>query len=342
MKSWSTPLARSSLAAIALVLFTNAAAAQTALQYRFKKGEMLKFEVQQEMLMKMPNPANQGQEIKMVMEMGALLTWRIESVDGAGKAKLSMTQELKGMTMEVDVGMGKKEKMDLTNLLKGEGLPVDINALMGSAKDPFKASIDPQGEVADVQLPAAVEKMIKDAQKDLPKDAPPGALNLIENLFQGLTGPGMGQQSINPTGLTFPKNALAKGEKWRAKPVDVSFAGLMKITQTKEFTLDDPVQQGGKKLEKIISKDALTFKLDPTFFENIAKDKDIKDKIDLKDIKYQGAGKYDGYILFDSAAGRLVESQMTGNLEMAIEYPGMPAMKINMDQKVTIKSAEDK
>jgi hypothetical protein len=317
MGSWCKSCLTALLAATFLAALGSTASAQTTLQYRFKKGEKLNFDVKQEMLMKMPVPGNPGQEVKMTMDMNMVLTWTIESVDDAGKAKIKVKQGFKGMSMVVDDGMGNETKMDLKDILQQGG--VDEKTVMDAMEAEYSATINAQGEISDVKVPEALEKLGKDA------------LGPLANL-QGMMG-GSASQALNPAGLVFPKTPLAKGGNWKGTPLDMAIPGLMKITQTKEFTLEAPVKQGSTKLEKIRAKDEMKFGIDAKAFA---------DKINIEDVKFQGSGKSEGYLLFDNVAGRLHETHMTGGYEFNIEIPDMPAMKMNMSQKLTIKTTAGK
>src|SRR5947209_537839 len=99
-----TALNRMLLAAAILGLAAVPAQAQVTLRYKFKEGEQLHYEMQQNMDMKM-NIA--GNDIAMKMHQQMDMTWKIAKVDADGKAQLA--QRIDSIRMTMDTPMGKVE-----------------------------------------------------------------------------------------------------------------------------------------------------------------------------------------------------------------------------------------
>jgi hypothetical protein len=284
------------------ILFASAqsAAAQTTLRYKFKQGEKLNYVLQMKGDMAMNV---MGREFKVDMGQTFDVTWNVASVDQSGKAKITQTFDRIRFNME---GPTAKLEYDSKEGKEPEG-PVGkimgplFSALVGAE---ISMSMDAQGKISDVKVP---EKLAQAAK--------------------GLAGtPGLGQmlseeglkQMMDQSGLLLPAKPISKGATWDQKFESKSPGGTMKVESTN--TYDGPVAKDGKQLEKITLKPKITLEADPN----------APAKITLKSQEATGTA------LFDNAAGRLVETNMKQDLEMAVSAMGQEISQ-KMKQTVTMK-----
>src|SRR6516165_8472568 len=85
------------LSLTATLIGVSPANAQVTLRYKFKQGETLNYDLDQKMKMEM---AIAGQNINMSMTQTLDMTWKVESVDKDGKAKIVQKFDRVRLTMD--------------------------------------------------------------------------------------------------------------------------------------------------------------------------------------------------------------------------------------------------
>ena len=307
---FSSHLRRAGLGLLAVLLIAcgaDRATAQTTLRYKFTKGEKLKYEMEQKMVMAM---SLGGMDINMDLGQTIDMTWNILDVDADGKAK--MTQTISRIRFKMDGGAAGKLDYDSKDDKDVEGplgkfmMPI-LKALAGAE---IGLTMDPQGKISDVKVP---EKLTKAAK----------------NLPGGLAGAGLGdmlseeglKQMMDQSGLRLPKEAVAKGKSWDQKMEMKMPMGKMKVETTN--TYEGPVKRDGKELERVAMKPKVTIEADPA----------SPAKITLKSQDAKGSAH------FDNAAGRLISTNLTQDMEMVIGVGGQEVTQ-KLKQTVAMKLLE--
>lgn len=301
-----SPFRRAGLGLLAVLLVAcgaDRAAAQTTLRYKFKKGEKLNYEMEQKIGMAM---SVMGRDVNIDMGQTIDMTWNITDVDADGKAK--MTQTITRIRFTMDGPTGKVE-YDSKEDKEPEG-PVGkimapiFKALAGAE---IGLSMDPQGKVSDIKVP---EKLAK-AAKSLPQGGAAGGLGDM------LSEDGL-KQMMDQSGLRLPKDAVAKGKTWDQQLEIKSSLGKMKVDTVN--TYEGSVKRDGKDVERVAMKPKLAIETD----ENAA----VKITLKSQDAK--------GMAYFDNAAGRLVASNMSQDMEMAVSVAGQDVTQ-KLKQTVALK-----
>jgi Family of unknown function (DUF6263) len=278
------------LAGTVLCLAQAPAQAQTTLRYKFKVGDLLNYDMQQKMEMKM-TVANM--DITMDMKQHMDMSWRVVEVDKDGKARIDQKIERIRMTMDGPGPIGKME-YDSKDGKEPEGpigkvLGPVFNALAGSN---LSVTMDSRGEISDVKLPEKLSEALKKLA-----GAGPGLGDMFSP--EGL------KRMINQGGLVLPKEPVNKGSTWTQKMDNKMPFGTMKVTNTMVY--DGTTSEGGKTLEKISVKPVIAMEPDPNA--------PIALKIKGSDSK--------GTALFDNARGRLAEMNIVQNMQMEVNAGGM-------------------
>jgi hypothetical protein len=289
------------LAAVMLLVNAAPAPAQATLRYKFKKGDKLNYVMEQKIAMTM---SVAGKDIAMDMAQTIDTTWSVASVDEDGKAKMTQTITRVRFTMDGPTGKvdyDSKEGKEPEGLI-GKMIGPIFSALAGADID---LSMDATGKVSDVKVPDKLSKAVK--------NLPGGGAGLGEMFSEdGL------KQVIDQSGLVLPKEPVAKGKSWEQKVEFKSAGGKMNVVSTN--TYEGAVKKDGKELERVSLKPVMTLTPDP----------DAQAKITLKSQEAKGTA------YFDNAAGRLVESNMTQNMEMQTSVMGMEFGQ-KLKQTVTMK-----
>jgi hypothetical protein len=301
-------MTRFSIPALTLALFALAAspaAAQTTLRYQFKEGETLNYAMDQKMKM---TTSVMGKNIDMNMDQTANMTWKIDSVDSEGNAKITIT--FGRMKMSMDSPMGKVEvdsqDADGPDDPLGKVLFGVVKAMAGMT---VSGKINPRGEISDVQVPEKAAKQLGNL---------PGA-DALGDMFspEGL------KRMMGQSGLVLPKEAVKKGEKWDHK-MDMKLP-FGKINAEFNYVYDGPTEKGGRTLEKIALKPKMTIDPDPNA------------PFAMK-MKSQEGG---GHALFDNKTGKLNEVTINQTMEMEIDVMGQ-TLSQRMVQNVTTRLVDKK
>jgi hypothetical protein len=228
----------------------------------------------------------------MDMNQQISMSWRVLEVDQAGKARISQKIDSIRMIMEAPPPLGKVQ-YDSKDGKEPEGpigkmLGPVFNALAGAE---FTVSMDARGEISDVKLP---EKLVETLKKTA------GAAQGLGDMF---TPEGL-KRMVNQGGLVLPKEPVKKGDTWTQTVENKMPFGTMKVANTMVY--EGPGGEGGKDVQKIAVKPAVTMEADPN----------APVTLKLKSTEGKGAA------LFDNAAGRLVEMNTQQTMQSQINAGG--------------------
>lgn len=299
-------LTRGKLAGVGLLVVAVVALpaqAQVTLRYQFKEGEKLPYVMDQKMKMTM---AVGGQNIEMNMNQTVDMTWNIQSVDKDGKAKMTQRFDRVRFTMEMPTGKIEYDSKDGKEPDDpiGKMIAPVFKAMVGSE---FSLSMDARGRMSDVKVPDKLTEALKDI---------PGAAGLGD-MFSGDAM----KRMIDQSAMVLPEGPVTKGKSWEQKVETKTPLGKMKLDTT--YTYEGPATKGDKKLEQVALKPKMEIEADAA----------APVAIKVKDMDAKGTA------LFDNAAGRLVETNLTTNMEMEINAGGMNLSQ-KIEQVMTLKLAE--
>ena len=290
-------------AALFMILaVASTAPAQTTLRYKYAKGDSNTYELTQNM--KMAQNVG-GNNIGTTMKQTMVMTTTVQEILPNGNAKVET--KFDHVRMEMDMpGLGNVV-LDSKDENPGAGNP--IGAVMGGmiktlAKVQFVATMTPLGETVDFKMP----KELIDEFKAMPGGAQMG------DMFseQGI------KNMMGASGLVLPKNPINKGEGWNQKVSTKMPMGKMDADM--KYTFQGSDTSAGKSLEK--------FGFVPNV--KIAADENAAVNIQLDSQKGEGT------VLFDNAAGRVVEFNLNQVMEMTITVQNMNITS-TIDQKTSMK-----
>jgi hypothetical protein len=294
------------LAALVVACGADRADAQTTLRYKFKKGEQLHYEMEHKIAM---STSFGGRDFSFDLGQTIDMTWNVADVDAAGKAK--MTQKITRIRCTMDGGAAGKIEYDSKD-------DKEIGGEIGKIMSPlFRAlagaeitlAMDAQGKVSDVKLSENLAK----AGKNLPPAAAAFAEMLSEDSLKRM---------IDQSGLRLPDGPVAKGKSWNQQFEMKSAGGKMNVATTN--TYEGPVKRDGKELERVAIQPKLTLEADPG----------SPAKVTLKSQDAKGSA------YFDNAAGRLMATNMSQNLEIVTSFMGQESsqkLKQTMSMKLVDK-----
>ena len=268
------------LALCSLLASAASLTAQTTLQFKFKEGDTLNYEIQQKAKQ---TTKVMDMDIESTMDQSMEMSWKILKVneDGSarvqikfGRARMSITAPM----VKIDVDSKDENEPDDP---AGKVMSQVIRAL---AAIEMTFTMQPNGEMQDVKIPDAVKARLK----KLPNPEGMGDLLSEDGLKKMVQG-----------GMILPKGPVTKGKTWEQK-VDMKMP-FGKMSGAVQFTYEGPETKGGVTLEKIALK------------PNVKIEADGKNKMQIK----EQDGK--GYAYFDAAAGRIVAVDQNNTMVMAIE-----------------------
>jgi hypothetical protein len=283
------------------ILCTNAPA-QTLLRYKFKSGEKLHYVMEQKMNMEM---AIMNMNVVTATAQTFDITWDVKSVDSEGNAKVTERFDRVRFTMDA-AQLGGKIEFDSKDGKLPEGL---IGGIIGPlfkamAGAEFEATIDGRGRVSNIKVPEALTEAFKKA----PGAAAGGDLFSEEGL----------KHLISNVPLVLPEKAVVKGDKWDQE-VEVKMQ-LGKMKNINAYIYEGPTEKNGVKLEQVAAKPNAKIEADPNAQFNM--------KIKSQEAK--------GTAYFNNDAGRLADSEVTQNMEMAVSAMGTD-FTIKLEQKISFK-----
>lgn len=278
-------LHRTLLAAVIFCLGAVPARAQGTLRYKFKDGEQLRYEVQQDVDSKMNA---QGKEMGMKMHYVIEVTWKFTNVEPDGKAKLvqkfdriQMTMEGPPGKIEYDSKMNRQPEGEI-----GEAMASIFNVLTGSE---FTSTMDTRGETSNMQIP---DKVLEVVRNKVAKVRGFGEMFSPENM----------KRMVSQGVLVLPKDPVSKGQNWTFKTDGKIPFGIMHVTN--KMTYEGPA--GSKGLEKIGIVPSVVIEPDPN----------APFKLKMK------TNTGEGTAIFDNDAGRIVQLNMVQNMEADVNAFG--------------------
>jgi hypothetical protein len=294
-----------------LVVFCGfrTAQGQTKLQWKLKEGQGLShvLETKTTTAMKMA-----GMDLKSSQTMNIESTWSVKNVGSDGKAnvvqkmgRVRSTMELPMQgNMEYDSKEGKKIQGPMGNILN----PL-FDAL---AEGEVKFQVTPEGKMENVQISESLLKAFKSSR---------GASQVggifsedgYKQMFQSFPG--------------FPAEAISVGKTWNHQfKLPMNF-GTFAVDTT--YTYEGPEKRGGKEVERIAMKNAMSFEKSPT-----APAMEIK----FKDVDSTGKA------YFDNNLGRYTElhqvMKMVMELTPAAGAAGGTPMETIAETTTTVKFDE--
>jgi hypothetical protein len=259
------------------------AQAQTTLKYQYKKGDTLQYVLT---VAQKGATTGGGMDFTGGQKQSIDMTWRVESVDDKGNAKMGLKVDRAKLAAE-----SSKESREVSSDAKEEPTDKIAKSMYTTARVLTKLqgtfTVSPRGEVENVSVPESVLKemqAVPGADK-LPPSSPEENLTAIlrDNLF------------------ILPATSLASGANWK-NPVK-SRSPLGKISGEVVFTYEGSVERDGRRLEKFTVKPKLKIETDPNA--------DVVYTVKL----YESVG----VAYFDNVAGRLVEATNTLRVEVDAE-----------------------
>jgi hypothetical protein len=250
------------------ILYAAAAPGQTLLRFQFKENEKLAYEIEQ----KTKSTMNlMGQDIVSTVNSNMSLLWEVVKVESDGSAQVRVRVTHSKMSMDSLLGMVVVDSKDKD----GPGDPAGkmlAQANKAIAAMEITATMLPTGEMKDIKVSEATTKAIK---------ALPGAEQIGD-----LAHPDNFRDMLSS--VVFAKETVTKGKSWTHNTETQTSEG--KTTTEHVFTLEDPVEKDGVKLDRIALKPKIKIESAPKAL-----------------LKVKSATS-SGEALFDNKTGRFVES----------------------------------
>ena len=257
-----------------------AAIAAETLQWKFQEGEVWLVKLTQKIEAK---TALRDKELQLTSDMKMEFRFRVSKVGSQGVAQL--TTSLTRVTIRMEIPGTDPIQYDSSQqeVPRGElrELAASISPLINVK---FMTTINLRGEIVSVLFPDQTSKKSKNSNR---------GNSAIESIFskQGL------KQILRQSFGLLPPKAIKKGQTW-SKNYQV-FSPLGQIKQHSTFTYLGDELRNGHRLKKISVETKIEL-------PQPANAKDARLKIQQQ----QQTGEY----YFDSAAGRMVESEITQRL----------------------------
>jgi hypothetical protein len=287
------------LALVALAIAVPAASAQVTLRYKFKEGEKLQYEMKN--TNKIVSKVKE-QEAKVNSSQSMDMTWDVLKVTDKGaqiRVKFGRTK----MTMETEMGEFKIDSAE-DNVPDRPEARILAKVVGAMSKLEMVMTMQPDGEVVDVQVPEATLKQLQEL---------PGA----DQFGEMFSSDGL-KKMFGQNGLVMPKDAVTKGQTWKKKgEAKLPFGTIQSIIN---YAYDGPAELSGQKVEKILLTPSASILADPNA------------PFVLKINRQKGTGT----AFFDNAAGRFVELSMSQEMDMVVEIMDMTVTQ-NLVQTVSVK-----
>jgi hypothetical protein len=254
-----------------------------ALRWKFKPGETLHYVTDQKTVTAVKGG---GLDVKTTLTQTIDMSWAVKSV--APDETAEMTQTIDRVRTKIESAFGAFE-YDSQAEKAPEGpiaaslVPL-LKALVGAQ---FAFKISPQGELTDIRVPEQVTKALREA------GPAGGAAGMFSE--DGL------KNMIAESSLALPKDDLAKGKSWtRQTKIPTPPVGSMTLDKT--YTYDGPDPAAGSGVDKVSLDTKIGIELAPGA------------PSDFKITSQEGKGTF----LFDTAAGRIVNSTVTEKVETLV------------------------
>jgi hypothetical protein len=259
-------------------------ASAEVLRWKFKPGEVLHYAMEQKTV---TNVKGVDRESKSTRSLTIDMSWKVNSVTGAGDAEI--TQRVDRVRMRLEEPPFMPFEFDSSNPKIDAQSPFaaaaeQVKALSGSE---FSFRMKPSGQIEDITFPEKTLKSLRDAA---PKGSPEG--DVSEKALKDLL-----LQSSPPA---FPEGSLEPGKTWTNRPAKVPI-GFGTIVMDRTFTFQGPDPKAPRRL--LVGIDTKVT-LEPADGANIS-----------AAIRSQSG---EGTITFDAEAGRIVSTRGVQKMEMLI------------------------
>jgi hypothetical protein len=295
----------------------SAARADAPLRWKFKVGDKLAYDTEQDVTIKVKGVP--GGDAEMRTEQQLNLSWEVLEVNDEGEAKIRQKLDRVRLKMTSPAAGGDP------NVKKTETVEYDSQAkdppVGGAAsaaaifepimKEPFEITITPRGEVKDAKVPEAVLGLFKNN---------PGAAQM------GIwtTADGM-QRALMQDVIELPEAAIASGETWNRK-IEMPIPVVGKQSMETTYTYGGEKDVDGKQLAAIGMKRRLQYG------NGNAQQAQVK-------IKDQSS---DGEALFSVAEGRLKSATQDQKITIEDVRTGAPIThEIHQKSKITVRRADE-
>lgn len=297
---------RVSLVLTLVALASSAApihAADAPLRWKFTAGEVLDFEMNQDMNMNIQ--AGPAQQMSTTAQQAMNMNWTVKSVDGAGNAEVEQRFTRIQINMAMPGGQGLVYDTDSEEPATGMAAMV-APTMEAMTAGSFTFKITPRGEVSDVKFSEELQNAIK--------NGPGGEAGATEQF----------KSMVSQVAFPLPENTPKPGDTWTAKVTVANPAGGNQTVET-TYTFDGTRDADGTTFAVI----------KPAMKMDLAKNPMMEMKM-----KEQ---KTDGEVLFDLQAGRLHSISVNLNIamEMVAQQMTMPGtIDQKIEVKVTPGTAK--
>jgi hypothetical protein len=255
-------------------------------RYKFTQGEKLRYDLTQSNTIKV-NAAGMQVEVKLAVTMD--VGWEVLEIHRrTGVIKLALKVE----NFRLDLSApGMVTTIDLA-----EPKSDREKALKAALNEGIKLELHDTGELVDIDATARVISAIQTL--DSANGGSAADAKMLARYF------------LQPFWLTFPARKLANGQSWMVLQNTSTLKDFGALKQEGHYTYEDEATVDGKKLERMDYR--MVIKLDP----------DPKGTMQAKINRQQSKG----HVLFDAAAGRLVEGNVTQSFDLElVDNMGQPA-----------------
>lgn len=298
-------LHRSTLLLIAAVsgLFSSLAgsvSAEPLLRWKLSSGESLAYQFKQST---QTETAGTGKAMRMTLETAMTITWKVDSVDAQQVATITQTIDAFSVTMTTD----KLDPIVYDSASKtppvgpARDLAEGVSKLLGA---PCRIQLTDRGEIVSVE-PSEQLKQV--------------AASASGNATSGLLGVEEMTQILRQAAVVLPEKPVAEGTKWEVKQKSAAFP--VAVLLANHFTYVGATERDGTKLDQIAV--TTSFALDPG---TAAAAPSVK----LRE------GSQSGNYWFDSATGRMVDSEFSQRLVTERPYRDL-SIRVQSTSAVSMK-----
>lgn len=288
-----------SVVLLALCAAPQAGLAQDELRWKFQSGETLNYVVQQKMQTEM-NVG--GQKINTTMQQTMDMSWKVSSVAPSGDAAVAQTVDRVQMKMEGGPFGTLQFDTQSTEAPSNQIVKAMADVFRKIVGQEFRVTMKPTGQVQDVQVPPELLKSITSGAA--------AANPLNEETLK---------QMMEQSSVMLPATRVQKGQTWEStQQVELPF-GQMKVSSKMTFEGTDA------------STGIATIAMQPTVSVSPKEGAPIQVTLTKSD----GTGK----VLFDTARGRIVRSDLNLTLQMQISQQGQ-VIDQTIQQNTTMQLAK--
>ena len=226
---------------LALMVAGGSAANAQTMRYQFKEKDKLFYTIEQ----KTKSTATlMGAEIVSTIAANMSLYWEVLKVDPQGNAHVKIKVTRSKLALDSIVGMAEVDSDSKDGPTDAAGkMLAQMNKAFAAME--ITATMLPTGEMKDVKVSEATVT----AMKSIPGADKFGDLSHPDNFKDMLSN------------IVFPTGAVTKGKSWSHKTESNAPEG--KTSTEHVFTLEEPIDQDGAKLEKITQAPTFKVEADP-------------------------------------------------------------------------------